>query len=53
MAIVKATKEPIKVYKLHHGDWYDYDSMGEGDLPSAPKAGKKEFTSDELIFAPK
>lgn len=49
-ATVKATGEKLVVYKLHSGNWYDYDNMGAGDPPKALKAGKKEFTKDELII---
>lgn len=49
-AIVKSTKEPLKVYKLASGNYYDYDRMGSHEPPSAIKAGKKEFTPDELII---
>lgn len=47
---VKATKETLNVYSLKNGNYHDADRMGANELPTAQKAGKKEFTKDELIF---
>jgi len=47
-ATVKATGEELTVYLLQNGNYYDYKAMGANEPPSAPKAGKKEFTRDEL-----
>ena len=49
-ATIKATGEVINVYQLSGGTYYDYDNMGEDKPPSAPKAGKKEFKKEELLF---
>jgi len=49
-AIVKATSETLKVYRLKNGNYYDFENMGENMPPSAKKAGKKEFKPDELIM---
>ena len=53
IATVKATGEKLNVYKLKNGNYYDYDSMGANLPPSAPKAGKKEFSPTELILETK
>ena len=47
-AKVIETSERIKVYKLANGNWYDHDNQRQDLPPAAPKAGKKEFTPDEL-----
>ena len=49
-ATVKATGEKLNVYKLHNGNFFDYDNMGGNMPPSAAKAGKKEFAPEELII---
>lgn len=49
-AIVKATSENVNVYLLKNGNYHDADAMGNNEAPTAKKAGKKEFTKDELIF---
>lgn len=49
-ATVKATNEQLIVYKMKNGNYYDWDAMGENQLPTASKAGKKEFIKDELII---
>lgn len=49
-ATVKATGEKLIVYRKHNGNYYDYEKMGANELPSAPKANKKEFTKDELTL---
>lgn len=48
-AMIKATGETVAVYKLHSGNWYDYDNMGVGS-PAKSKLGKKEFKESELDF---
>ena len=49
-AKVNSTGETLDVYRLENGNWYDYDGMGEHALPTAPKAGKKEFKPSEINF---
>lgn len=49
-ATVKATGEKLIVYKLHNGNYHDYENMGMDKPPAAAKAGKKEFTKSELII---
>lgn len=48
-AIVIATKEKLKVYKLEElNQWADYENMGANLPPAAPKSGKKKFHESEL-----
>ena len=47
-AKVLATGERLKVYELANGNWYDFDGMEQDKAPTAVKARKKEFNSNEL-----
>jgi len=47
-AKVLATAERLTVYKLANGNWYDYENQGQDKPPTAVRADKKEFRTDEL-----
>jgi len=48
LARIIETEEKIVVYRLQNGNYYDRANMSEALPPNAQKAGKKEFSPEEV-----